>query len=83
MTFHRVYLLVYFRFGGPQLIGIVFTVVSYTCDESSSSLAVNVKPLVNVGYSPILKTKSKYESQINELPKSFLFGAFEPFRGDL
>ena len=32
-------------------MGIVFTVVSCTCGESSSSV-VNVRPFVNVGYSP-------------------------------
>jgi hypothetical protein len=54
---HRLYhLIIYFRFDGPQIIGIVFTVVSFTCDddnnECSSSVVVNVKPLVNEGNSP-------------------------------
>jgi hypothetical protein len=64
VTFHRVYLLIYFRFGGPQIIGIVFTVVSCTCDESSSSIFVNVKPLVNDGNSPRIKTKQSFPLEI-------------------
>jgi hypothetical protein len=50
-----VHILIYLRFGGPQIIGIVFTVVSCTCDELSS--VVNVRPLVNDGNSPKIKTK--------------------------
>ncbi len=47
------HILIYFRFEGPHIIGIVFTVVSWTFDELSS--VVNVKPFVNVGNSPKIK----------------------------
>jgi len=53
VTFQIMHILIYFRFEGPHIIGIVFTVVSWTFDELSS--VVNVKPFVNVGNSPKIK----------------------------